>query len=109
MSRTKIDIGRDTLLDLYHSKGLSPQKIGKLYNCSWTTVVNRIKDLGISKKNPSIARMRYEKLDFCGSDIEKAYMIGFRIGDLNCFLNNSFSFLFPKNKNAWLWIKEPAS
>jgi len=146
------------LEELYHNKGLSPQKIGALFNCSWATVANRIKESGIKKKSPAIARMRYPKTDFNGSDIEKAYMTGFRIGDLNvyrksensetivvrchttqieqvdvikalfskfgrvddsvrpnghyymnCFLNNSFKFLFPKDKSAWTWIQKPAT
>lgn len=85
MGRVKIKINRESLLDLYHNQGLSPQKIGKIYNCSWATVINRIKEHGITKKNPAIARMRYPKVDFNGPDNLKAYMIGFRIGDLNVY------------------------
>ena len=33
-------------------------------------------------KTPAFARMRYKKYDFSGNLIEKAYLIGFRLGDL---------------------------
>lgn len=155
MGRKKIKIDKKELLELYSNKNLSTKNIARTFKCSWATVMNRIEELGIPKKTPAAARMRYPKFDFTGTDTDKAYMIGFRIGDLNvyrvsensetivvrchttqreqvdvinslfskfgrvddsirsnghyymnCFLNNSFKFLFPKDKSAWAWIQE---
>lgn len=64
---------------------MSPYKIGDLFNCSFATVTNRLKEHSIPFKNQSLARIKYEKKDFFGNKVEKAYMIGFRIGDLNVY------------------------
>lgn len=154
MSRKKIVIKKKVLRDFYLNKNLSARKIGKIFNCSWSTIINRIAEFNIPFKSPSIARMRYYKKDFDNNLINKAYIIGFRIGDLNvyktnknsetiivrchttqqeqidvikalfekfgkitisknkghfnvnCFLNNSFSFLLSKGKDSWGWIKQ---
>jgi len=138
------------------NKNFSTYKIGKILNCSASTITNRLIEFRIPIKSSAFARMKYKKFDFNGNDAQKAYMIGFRIGDLNvyrvsensetvvvrchttqieqvdvikslfskfgrvddsvrpnshyymnCFLNNSFKFLFPKDKSAWAWIQEP--
>ena len=86
MGRKKIVIPQKILYTLYHVQGHSPARIGKRYNCNAVTVRTRIKEYGIPKKTPSLARMRYKKYDFTGSNKEKAYMIGFRLGDLNVYL-----------------------
>lgn len=155
MMRSKIHIDTKKLNYMYHEQKLSPYKIGEILGCSFKTVTNRLKEYNIPIKNPALARMRYPKTDFDGSSSDKAYMIGFRVGDLNvyrvsersetivvrchttqreqadvintlfskfgrvddavrpnghyymnCFLNNSFKFLFPKDKSAWIWIKD---
>ncbi len=158
MPNNRIDIDSQHLKNLYLNKGLSTYKISKIINCSASTVTNRLIEFQIPIKNAALARMKYKKLDFDGNDAERAYMIGFRIGDLNvyrvsensetivvrchttqieqvgvmknlfskfgrvddsvrpnghyymnCFLNNSFKFLLPKDKSSWAWIKEPAT
>jgi len=85
MGRIKIKIDKEKLLELYSNKNLSTKKIAGIFKCSWATVMNRIIELGIPKKTPAAARMRYAKFDFTGSDTDKAYMIGFRVGDLNVY------------------------
>lgn len=158
MGRTKIDISKELLEKLYCNQNLSSRSIGKIFNCNWATIINRLKEYKIPLKSSAFARMRYVKKDFEGTEAEKAYTIGFRIGDLNvyrvsensetivvrchttqkdqidvinslfsrfgrvddkirpnghcytnCFLNNSFKFLFPKDRSAWVWIQESAS
>lgn len=64
---------------------MSPYKIGDLFNCSFSTVTNRLKEHSIPFKNQSLARIKYAKNDFSGNKVEKAYMVGFRIGDLNVY------------------------
>lgn len=158
MSNYRLKIDSNKLRKLYWDQSLSPYKIARIFNCSFSTIQNRLTEFKIPMKSPALARMRYKKSDFNGSDTDKAYMIGFRIGDLNvyqksensetivvrchttqteqvdvikilfskfgrvddsvrpnghyymnCFLNNSFKFLFPKDKSAWAWIQEPAT
>ncbi len=153
MGRSKIDINKDLLYELYINKNFTPAKIGKKFNCSFSTVTNRLQEYNISLKDPSYARVRYARKDFNGTLEQKAYIIGFRIGDLNvykpsanshtivvrchstqieqvnvikslfkgfgkitvslrrghfhinCFLNDSFSYLLTKDFNAWEWIR----
>ena len=155
MPNNRLKVAPGYLKELYLNKNLSTYKIGKLLNCSASTITNRLIEFEIPIKSPALARMKYKKFDFNGDDTQKAYMIGFRIGDLNvyrvsensetvvvrchttqteqvnviktlfskfgrvddsirpnghyymnCFLNNSFNFLFPKDKSAWAWIQE---
>ena len=64
---------------------MSPYKIAAIYNCSFTTVTNRMKELGIKFKDHSEARIKYHGKDFKNDLSEKSYMIGFRLGDLNVY------------------------
>ena len=45
-----------------------------------------MKEYGIAFRTPSQARMRYKKIPFNGSLEEKAYLLGFAIGDLHMYL-----------------------
>ncbi len=81
----KIEISKEELVELYYGQKKSPYKIGKLYGCSFSTVTNRMKEYGLRPISRSIMQSKYEKQAFSGSDEEKAYMIGFRIGDLNVY------------------------
>lgn len=85
MSRKKIVIKKKVLRDFYCNKNLSARKIGKIFGCSWSTIINRIAEFNIPLKSPSGARMKYQKKDFNNNLVDKAYMIGFRIGDLNVY------------------------
>jgi len=154
MSRGKIVLPKKKLYILYHIKNKSPYYIARICKCSFTTISNRIREYGIPIKSKSRAQTKYKKSDFSENLTEKAYMIGFRIGDMNvykrssmsetivvrthttkedqlrliknifgkyghitisrgkkrdidinCFLNESFTFLLPKNDNIELWIK----
>lgn len=93
MGRVKIYIPKDALELLYWKDCLSPSKIGKIYNCDCVTVRTRMREYGIPKRSPSESRMRYKKFDFSGDPVEKAYMIGFRLGDLNVYQTSKKSSL----------------
>lgn len=88
MARAKIELSKNKLRALYHAQNKTPHEIGKLFGCSFSTITNRLKEYGIPLKSPSFARMRYKKHDFSGDLIEKAYMIGFRLGDLSASKTN---------------------
>lgn len=154
--RKKILIPKKELQRLYYKEKKSKYKIGEIYNCSFKTVLNRMREFDMKPLSRSIIQSRYFKNDFSENNIEKAYLIGFRLGDLNvyktanhsevivvrchttrkeqvqlikkifskygkvsyktdgknnsfhvnCFLNNSFEFLLPKEDNVVDWIIE---
>ncbi|MEI6378336.1 MAG: hypothetical protein WCO55_01625 [Candidatus Falkowbacteria bacterium] len=81
----RIIIAKKDLIDLYYGQKLSNYKIGKLYNCSFATVKNRMNEYGLKPLPRTVIQNRYPKKDFNGSLVEKAYMIGFRLGDFNVY------------------------
>ncbi len=85
MGRAKIVIPKEILHRLYWQEDLSPIEIAKQYKCDPITVRTRMRELGIAVRSQSSARMRYKKYDFSGDFIEKSYLIGFRLGDLNVY------------------------
>lgn len=86
MGRQKVFIPKEKLDELYHKKNLTPREIGKIYFCDGITVRNRLKEYKISLKSQAYARNRYKKYNFNGDCIEKAYLLGFRLGDLNVYI-----------------------
>jgi len=154
MGKRKILLPKKDLYNLYWIRNKSPYFIGKIYNCSFSTVTNRLREYRIPKKSKSKAQTKYKKFNFSKNLTEKAYLIGFRLGDLNvyrtspnaetiivrthttsknqtlliknlfgkyghvtvsgpeggdvninCFLDQSFSFLLPKYTNIETWIQ----
>lgn len=95
----KYEISKEKLIDLYHDKKLSPYQIAKIYNCSPSAIFHKMYkmykiplrenreaiNLTIERRSKNIAKSvtKYPKNDFSGSMIEKAYLIGFRLGDLH--------------------------
>lgn len=75
-------ISDSTLKQLYLQKHMSSRKIAKIYKCSYSYIDMRIKDLNIPRRNLSSAHILTKRNDFSGDLKEKAYLIGFRIGDL---------------------------
>jgi hypothetical protein len=82
---TKIKIPKKELKRLYYKEKKSKYEIGKIYSCSFKTVLNRMRDYEMKPLSRSIIQSTYKKKKFSGSDKEKAYMIGFRLGDLNVY------------------------
>lgn len=87
----KVIIPREELQRLYWDERKSSIEIAQLFRCHSMTIRNRIAEMDIPKRSPSDARMRYEKHDFPGNSIEKAYLLGFRLGDLSVYQTNSRS------------------
>ena len=153
MGNRKIKISEKRLFKLYWVENKSSFKIARIYGCESQTIRNRIKEFKIKKKTKCQAHVRYPRYDFAGDRVEKAYLIGFRIGDLrvyktkpysetiiaqchttcnnqvvlfkkvfkkygqvtvtnlkdrsfdiNCYLNNTFNFLLPKEDKIEPWI-----
>jgi hypothetical protein len=83
--RKKIDIPKEELIRLYYQEKKSKYKIGAIYGCSFATVLNRMRDYGLEPLSRSIIQSKYSKQDFCDTDEGRAYMLGFRLGDLNVY------------------------
>ena len=75
-------ISKKELEKLYHEKKMPLSKIAKKYNCSHSIILDKMKKHGIARRNFSEANMIYPKKEFNGNRTKKAYMIGFRLGDL---------------------------
>lgn len=73
---------RKLLKELYINKGYSNWKIGEKYGYNRSTVYSKLKQYGIKIRTPAESHIRYPRVSFCGDLIEKAYLIGFSIGDL---------------------------
>lgn len=85
MGRLKKQIPIEELGYLYTHENLSPAKIAEKYNCSSVTVRNRLLESGLPLRTKSAAQTKYPKHSFSGSNAERAYMLGFRYGDLNVY------------------------
>jgi len=79
----RIKISKDKLMDLYYKQKLSYSQIAKKYNCSASIIFDKMKKYKILPRSASEANTIYPKKDFSGNLVEKAYLIGFRLGDLN--------------------------
>ncbi len=85
MGRKKINIKAEELRHLYIDKNLTPKKIGEIFDCDSITIRNRLKEFKIKTKDPSFARIHTKRINFDNNLMNKAYMIAFRIGDLNVY------------------------
>lgn len=70
------------LTRLYLNKKLSTWEIEKTCGYSRSTIHRKLREYGISIRSPSESHIIYPRKNFSGNLIEKAYIIGFRIGDL---------------------------
>ncbi|HLB45585.1 MAG TPA: LAGLIDADG family homing endonuclease [Anaerolineales bacterium] len=93
MGRPKINISRDVLEHLYLDERRSAQEIARLYGCNGQTVINRLRDhcipIRTRGEGTALAKVISPRTDFSNDLIEKAYLIGFRIGDLTVDLLNA--------------------
>jgi hypothetical protein len=91
MGRAKIHIPVSALARLYVRRKASLQKIAEQFGCTSATVRRRLIEAGIPLKSKSAAQTKYPKRDFSGSEIEWAYMLGFKYGDLNAYVPSARS------------------
>lgn len=61
---------------------MSSRKIAKIYKCGNTTIDRKIKEFGFPTRTLAGAHIFTHRANFSGNLKEKAYLIGFRIGDL---------------------------
>ena len=73
----------DMLKDLYEKRKLSETEIAKRLGCSRHVIETRMKLYDIKPRSYRESNTKYPKTDFSGNLFEKAYLIGFRLGDLS--------------------------
>jgi hypothetical protein len=83
MPAKRDDITKDLLVHLYVEQCLSMSEIGRQLNCAASTVARHLAEHSIPKRTLSEATTFYPRYDFDGTDWERAYLLGFRLGDLH--------------------------
>ena len=76
------EISKVDLYKLYVEKGLSSRKIAKIYRCAYSAIDRKIREYGFPIKTLSAAHITTHREPFSGNLQDKAYLIGFAIGDL---------------------------
>lgn len=76
------NITKSELKKLYMQKRMSSRKIAKIYKCAYSTVDRKIRQFGFPIQTLAAAHIFTHRANFSGNLKEKAYLIGFRIGDL---------------------------
>ena len=94
MSRAKVSLRKSEVLRLYRKRRLSQQKIADLVGCSQGTITNRMREWRVTTRSKAHMRIRYAKRQFSGNQREKAYLLGFRLGDLNVYKPTKKSEIF---------------
>lgn len=84
-----IKINEETLRRLYIHDKLSLSKIAKIYGCNTVTIFNKLKLFNIKTRDYYQSNIKFPKKQFNGDKYLKAYMVGFRLGDLNVKSLNS--------------------
>jgi predicted DNA-binding protein YlxM (UPF0122 family) len=85
----EIKITKRQLENLYVRKKLPMNKIAKLLDCNTVTVFKKLKQNKVVSRTTSEAMTKYPKSDFSGNQTEKAYILGFRTGDLGVRLDGN--------------------
>lgn len=84
--RRPIMVDKNQLERLYHGRNLSLEQIAKCLHCSKGAIERKIQKFNIKLRgNDHRKHWRYQKKPFDGNLEEKAYLIGFRLGDLNVY------------------------
>ena len=78
-----VQISKERLNFLYHEQKMPFSKIAKECSCNPVTIFDKMKKFKIPSRTMSEATTKHPKKDFKGTKEEKAYLIGFRLGDLN--------------------------
>lgn len=91
VGRNKIILDQASLVKLYWDERKSLRCIAQMLECTDGTIIRRMREMGIPRRSKTTMRVKYPKFLFDGSLTEKAYMIGFRIGDLNVYKPSSKS------------------
>ncbi len=78
----RVNVSKEDLNQLYIKEKLSTWKIESKLNIPRSTIHRKLREYKIPLRDLSDSHVIYPKKNFSGDLIEKAYLIGFRIGDL---------------------------
>lgn len=78
----RVNVPENLLRHLYSERKLSLEQIASLLGVSAFLISRRMKEYGIPMRSHAAATTTYHKKDFSEDLIEKAYLLGFRTGDL---------------------------
>jgi hypothetical protein len=87
-----VDCPGDEVRRLYVDERLSLGQVATLLGCSQGVVRRRLVAAGITRREAG-GHIRFQRHDFSGRLEERAYLIGFRIGDLHVALQGSRTIL----------------
>ncbi len=92
MVKPRKSMDRNILERLYIHEKQSPKQIAEFMRCSRQTIINRLREYGLPVRTKgegtALAKVIYPRADFNGTEVEKAYLLGLRIGDLTVDLVN---------------------
>ena len=80
--RRSFVISKSKLKDLYIKQRLSSRRIAKIYGCAYSTIDYKIREYGFPVKTLAAAHITTLRKNFDGNKTNKAYLIGFAMGDL---------------------------
>lgn len=83
LSYIPVDIFKNQLKIWYVDQKLSTWEIEKRFGYSRSTVHRKLKEFDLHARSSALSHIRSFRADFSGDILEKSYLIGFRIGDLN--------------------------
>ncbi len=78
-----VNFSKKQLKSWYIDQKLSTWEIEKRFGYSRGTLYRKLKEFGFQTRNIATSHIRFSREDFSGDILEKAYLVGFRIGDLN--------------------------
>src|SRR5216683_227482 len=81
-ARNAVEADAAELRRLYVDEGLSLSAIAGRYGCTLTTIWRRLQAAGVQCREGG-SGLQYVRADFSGDLAEKAYLVGFRLGDLH--------------------------
>ncbi len=81
-ARNAVEADAAELRRLYVDEGLSLSAIAGRYGCALTTIWRRLQAAGVQSREGG-SEPKYARTDFSGDLAEKAYLVGFRLGDLH--------------------------
>ncbi len=84
----RLQLDSDEIVRLYTTLQFSLRKIAQQFNVDEETIRSRLKARGIVLRDKSAANVIYPRCDFSSDPLEKAYLQGFRLGDLNVRMNS---------------------
>lgn len=84
-NRKPVSVTKEVLFDLYHNKKFTQKQIAEKLGHSRYGIQRWMKIYSINSRSQSLVHTKYPKYDFKGDLLEKAYIIGFRLGDLNVY------------------------